>query len=298
MDRLLTVSEQFIRYMKTEKRASEHTLRSYKNDISDFFECINANNESIDLSEINAQLVRRWIIEMSKNGLKPRSINRKVAALNSFFKYLKRRKLLVENPANGVAKPKISKKLPSFIPEEKLSAVLDAPCNTDSYVYLRDFTILEVFYATGMRISELAALKISDIDFSQQQIKVLGKRNKERIIPMTETVSEKLKEYISGRQKYYPDAKNDFLFLSSKGNGICVKSVYLSVKKHLCPSVNGKNNPHVLRHTFATHLLNNGADLNSIKEMLGHESLAATQIYTHNTFEKIKKIHDMAHPRA
>jgi len=301
MSNIEILTEQFIRYMQTEKRSSEHTLRAYKNDISDFFECVFDKDTTIDINEINTQIVRRWISEMMKNGLTPRSVNRKTAALNSFFRYLMRKKTISRNPATGITKPKISKKLPAFIPEEKLADALDylQPTNSDDYPSLRDSVILETFYATGMRISELVNLKHSDIDFYLQQIKVLGKRNKERIIPMTENIRQILKDYIFRKEVFFPNPGNNFLFLSAKGKPVSTKSVYLGVKKCLrLGGVTGKSNPHVLRHTFATHILNNGADLNGVKELLGHASLSATQIYTHNTFEKLKIIHNKAHPRA
>jgi integrase/recombinase XerC len=300
MEDIKILTEQFIRYMQTEKRSSEHTLRAYKNDISDFFECIFGEEVVIDISEVTTLIVRRWVAELLKGGLTPRSVNRKTAALNSFFKYLMRKKIVLSNPVSKVIKPKISKKLPAFIPEEKLGAVLDfAKDNLNDYSSYRDYVILETFYATGMRISELANLKHNDLDFYLRQIKVLGKRNKERIIPMTENIRQILEEYISRKRMFFPNPENNYLFFTSKGNRISIKSVYLGVKKSLqTGGVTGKSNPHVLRHTFATHILNKGADLNSVKEILGHASLAATQIYTHNTFEKLKIIHNKAHPRA
>jgi integrase/recombinase XerC len=211
-----------------------------------------------------------------------------------------RKKKILHNPASGTGKPKIAKKLPAFIPEEKLATVLDfSKKNFTDYSSYRDYVILETFYATGMRISELANLKHSDLDFSLRQIKVLGKRNRERIIPMTEIIRQVLEEYLYRKKIFFPDQENNCLFLTSRGKKISVKLVYLGVKRSLrLGGVTGKSNPHVLRHTFATHILNSGADLNSVKELLGHASLAATQIYTHLTFEKLKIIHNKAHPRA
>ncbi|MDR1130474.1 MAG: tyrosine recombinase XerC [Prevotellaceae bacterium] len=300
MEDIGTLTEQFIRYMQTEKRSSEHTLRAYRNDISDFFECIYDGDSVIDVDEITVLIVRRWVAELIKKGLNPRTVNRKTAALNSFFKYLMRKKKIAHNPAFGISKPKVAKKLPAFIPEEKLATALDFSKNSiTDYSSYRDYVILETFYASGMRISELANLKHRDLDFSLRQIKVLGKRNKERIIPMTESIRQVLEEYLYRKKIFFPDQENDCLFLTSKGKRISIKVVYLGVKRSLqLGGVTGKSNPHVLRHTFATHILNNGADLNSVKELLGHASLAATQIYTHVTFEKLKTIHNKAHPRA
>jgi len=289
--------EQFIRYMQVEKRSSEHTLVAYKKDIFVFFEFISDDNPEIN--EINTPIIRRWIADMMQNGLSTRSVNRKIAALNSFFKYLMRKKLIVRNPVNLVTKPKISKKLPTFIPEEKLDNILNLTRDDNDYSSVRDNVILETFYATGMRISELVNLKHSDVDFSLQQIKVLGKRNKERLIPMTTHLKNILEEYISIKKVFFPCPENNYLFLTQKGNHVSIKFVYLSVKRQLkLGGITGKCSPHILRHTFATHMLNNGADLNSVKEVLGHASLAATQIYTHNTFKKLKLIHNSAHPRA
>jgi integrase/recombinase XerC len=300
MEDIKILKEQFIRYMQTEKRASEHTLRAYENDISDFFECIFDGCSVIDIAEVTALTVRRWIAEQIKSGLTPRTVNRKTAALNSFFKYLMRKKKALSNPVSGVTKPKMSKKLPVFITEDKLATALEfARNNLTDYSSYRDYVILETFYATGMRISELVNLKHGDVDFYLRQIKVLGKRNKERLIPMTENIRQILEEYICRKKTFFPNPENNYLFFTAKGKRIPVRTVYLAVKRSLrTGGVTGKSNPHVLRHTFATHILNNGADLNSVKEVLGHASLAATQIYTHNTFEKLKLIHNKAHPRA
>jgi integrase/recombinase XerC len=300
MDDVRMLIKEFIRYMQTEKRSSEHTLRAYKNDVDDFFECIFDEKSVVDISEVTTLIVRRWVSELMKSGLTSRTVNRKTVALHSFFKYLMRKKKVQSNPVDGITKPKMSKKLPAFIPEEKLADVLDILKNSpDDYSSYRDYVILETFYATGMRISELANLKHNDIDFYLRQIKVLGKRNKERFIPMTDNIGQILEEYIFRKKALFPNPVSNYLFLNSKGNKISVKSVYLGVKKRLrLGGVTGESNPHVLRHTFATHILNNGADLNAVKEVLGHANLAATQIYTHNTFEKLKLIHNKAHPRA
>jgi integrase/recombinase XerC len=300
MDDIKILIKEFIRYMQTEKRSSEHTLRAYKSDVSGFFECIFDENSVVDISEVTTLLVRRWVSELMKSGVTSRTVNRKTAALSSFFKYLMRKKKVLSNPVSGITKPKVSKKLPAFIPEEKIAVVLEfSKNNLEDYSAYRDYVILETFYATGMRISELVNLKHSDVDFHLRQIKVLGKRNKERIIPMTENIRQILEEYVSRKRTFFPNPTNEYLFFTARGEQISTRYVYVGVKKCLrLGGVTGKANPHVLRHTFATHILNNGADLNSVKELLGHASLAATQIYTHNTFEKLKIIHNKAHPRA
>jgi integrase/recombinase XerC len=296
-----TLTEKFLRYMQAEKRASEHTLQAYGADIADFFDCVFGSQEMVETDEITRPLVRRWIAEMTKKGLTPRTVNRRVSALNSFFKYLRRTNVVEHNPVAGTVKPKISRRLPVFIPEDKIAAALDFHPDTekDDYATLRNNVIPELFYATGMRISELVNLRHRDIDFSLRQIKVTGKRNKERLIPMTNNICEILADYMAKKQMFFPAPDSDRLFLSLSGRKIGMKTVYLTVRNRLqTGGVTGKCNPHVLRHTFATHMLNNGADLTGVKELLGHAGLAATQIYTHNTFEKLKKIHDSAHPRA
>ncbi|MDR2425208.1 MAG: tyrosine recombinase XerC [Prevotellaceae bacterium] len=297
-DKVQTYKEQFLNYMKAEKRCSQHTLKAYGNDISGFLEhvCV---QQAVDFEEIDVAAVRRWIMDISHSGLSPRSVNRKISAASSLFKYLMRRKTVSHNPLSGIAKPKTPKLLPTFIAEEKLLPVLDAVPENENYATYRTRIILELFYATGVRISELVNLKISDLDFAIQQIRVLGKGNKERFVPMTETIHEQLKQYLTVRQEVYPDTASAHLFLSTRGAQINVRTVYEDVKKYLrIRGITGKCNPHSLRHTFATHLLNSGADLNGLKELLGHKSLAATQIYTHNTFERLNNIYSKAHPRA
>jgi integrase/recombinase XerC len=210
-----------------------------------------------------------------------------------------RKGVIAQNPAADVAKPKMSEKLPAFVSEEKIDRILDSSPVSDDYVSLRDDVVLELFYAAGLRISELVNLRYDDVNFARRQIKVLGKRNKERLIPMTDTIQRTLEDYLRRKEQFFPEPQNPYLFLNSKGTKVNEQAVYRCVRNRLqMNGVTGKCSPHVLRHTFATHLMNKGADLNSIKELLGHSSLAATQIYTHNTFEKLKEIHNQAHPRA
>ena len=298
MDKALKYKEQYLHYMKAEKRCSEHTLRAYVNDISEFIEHV-CHQQAVDFEEIDVAAVRRWIMDMANNGLSPRSINRKIAVASSLFKYLMRSRKTTHNPLSGIAKPKTPKNLPTFIAEEKLTPVLDAVPENEDFGMYRNRVILEFFYATGVRISELVNLQVQDVDLFRGEIRVLGKRNKERLVPMTETIEKLLKQYLIARQNAFPNAATGFLFLSPKGTKMNVKTVFLNVKKNLrYGGITGKCNPHILRHTFATHLLNNGADLNGLKELLGHKSLTATQIYTHNSFEQLNKIYIKAHPRA
>jgi len=232
-----------------------------------------------------------------EQGDAPRSVNRKLTALKSFYRFLLKEGAVENNPMRRVMSPKTSKRLPEFVDAANMSALIGRLAEAVDYPGMRDRIILEMFYNTGMRLSELLNLKESDIDFHSETIKVLGKRNKERLIPFTKKFSSLLKIYI--REKENSFGISNELFLTDTGRKMYPKRIYLIVKNHLASvSTLDKKSPHVLRHTFATHLLNNGAELNAVKELLGHASLAATQVYTHNTIEKLKKIYKQAHPRA
>jgi integrase/recombinase XerC len=289
---------QFIKYLRAEKRCSEHTIKAYRTDLAIFFAYACPDKSCTDewpYAEINTQVIRGWASSMMESGISSRSVNRKISSLSSYFKYLMKKGLLSENPAANVPKQKVNKTLPKFVDQNKLICFME----TEEYESERDSIMLEMLYCTGIRSAELINLKTEDINFGRETIKVLGKGNKERFVPMLPILADKLRVYIECRNRRFSNLENDFLFLTSKGEQLYAKHLYLTVKKQLTAAgFTGKRSPHVMRHTFATHVLNAGADLNHIKEMLGHANLAATQVYTHNTFEKLKKVHGLAHPRA
>ena len=285
---------EFTQYIAAEKRFSEHTIKSYLTDLNQFTTYIGAEFEiHEDVSEINFQIIRSWIASMLEKKISPRSVNRKISTLKTYFKFLLRNKFLEESPMLKIVTPKSKKRLPVFIEEDQMESLLTEITFEDGFIGQRNKLIIELFYVTGIRLSELINIKIKDIDFQNQLIKVLGKRNKERLIPLSPSMIRLLKSFIEENQL------NHFLFTNLDGNKLYTKLVYRIVNKYIgeISSVN-KKSPHILRHTFATHMLNNGADINAIKELLGHANLSATQVYTHNTIEKLKTVYKQAHPRA
>lgn len=288
--------QSFLEYLQYEKKYSAHTIVSYNNDLTQFFGFINAEKEGISISEINYQLVRAWIADLMANDIAAKSVNRKLSALKTFFKYLQKQGEIKVNPLSKITGPKTPKRLPVFVDESQMNTLFDELKFEDSFTGMRDRLILDILYQTGVRRSELAALKESDIDFFNATIKVLGKRNKERIIPISLTLKRNLEEYFKVKEVNSPF--NSLIFVTEKGKSLGDQGVYRIVKKYLTQITTiTKKSPHVLRHTFATHLLNNGADINAVKDLLGHASLSATQVYTHNTIEKLKKSYKQAHPR-
>jgi len=293
--------ESFLDYIEFEKRYSPHTLKSYQLDLLQFDDfCKNEFNIQSHLADFKK--IRYWIIELVNNNISNRSINRKVSTLKSFFKFLKRNLIIANNPTKAIESLKIEKKLPSFIKEEGLSSLLDENENkffTNDFKGDRDFLIIDLLYSTGIRISELKNILIKNIDFEQLSIKVVGKRNKERRIPINVNLNNRIKRYQKKCEEEFYQNKSDYLLLTNKGNPVYDKFIYRCVIKYLTLiTTQEKKHPHILRHSFATHLLNNGADLNTIKELLGHSNLSATQVYTHNSFEKLNYIYNKAHPRA
>ena len=288
------LKNKFITYLLSEKRFSEHTIKSYTTDLKQFTSFLSAEFQIIDeINEISFQIIRTWIASLLEKGLSPRSVNRKISTLKTFFKFLIREGELIENPMMKVVAPKSKKRLPIFIEEDQIASLLNEVQFEEGFVGQRNKLIIELFYVTGIRLSELINIKISDVDFNNQSIKVLGKRNKERIIPLSSNVVNDLNLFIKSNKQ------NKYLFTNLEGNKLYNKLVYRLVNKYIgeISSVN-KKSPHILRHTFATHMLNNGADINAIKELLGHANLSATQVYTHNTIEKLKTVYKQAHPRA
>lgn len=284
----------FISYLSSERRLSQNTIVSYSNDLDQFHCFLNEHfNITSQISEVSFHIVRSWVANLFENGVQPRSINRKISTLKTFFKYLEREELIDVNPMLKVVGPKASKNLPLFVKENEIKLLLEEVAFDDGFIGKRDKLIIEIFYLTGMRLSELINIKLTDLDFHNKSIKVIGKRNKERIIPLSDSVLTSIQSFI-----HEFDLK-EFLITNSKGNKVYSKLVYRVVRKYLSKitSIN-KKSPHILRHTFATHMLNNGADINAIKDLLGHSNLNATQVYTHNTVEKLKSIYKQAHPRA
>jgi integrase/recombinase XerC len=291
--------ESFLQYLRFEKRYSPHTIRSYGNDLNQFGAYLTDNFPDIDYSEISSHHVRGWIVYMMETGMDPASIHRKISCLRVFFRWLRREELVDNNPVDGIVLPKRKKVLPVFVAEEAMDNLLDNDYFSDDFTGLRNRTIIEMIYLTGIRRAELIGLKVGDIDFQDSTIRVTGKRNKQRIIPLTLPFVRSLREYLAIRNEISCKQNENHLFLTEKGNKLYDKSVYNIVRDYLnMVTTNEKKSPHILRHTFATHMLNRGADLNAIKEFLGHANLSATQIYTHNTFAKLRKIYRQAHPRA
>jgi integrase/recombinase XerC len=284
----------FLEFIQYEKRASKHTLVAYSNDIKQFVTYLSTTYEITKIEEVNHTIIRSWIVSLMEQKISPRSVNRKITTLKTFYKFLLRQSIVTENPMLKILSPKTSKRLPVFIEKEKMDTLLDDTVFGDDFEGQRNKLIIELFYATGIRLSELINLKQSNVDLYLCQIKVLGKRNKERIVPFNTILKDQIQHYITAKA----GLNDEFLFINKNGKQLYEKFVYRIVNTYLSQitTVN-KKSPHVLRHTFATHMLNNGADLNAIKELLGHANLSATQVYTHNTVEKLKNIHKQAHPK-
>ncbi len=291
--------QSFIDYLRFEKRYSANTIISYQTDLSDFFNYLDISFGKLQIREVNPAFIRSWMALMKESGMTSKSINRKISTLRSFFKYLLKIESIDNSPMANVITPKIGKRLPVFINEDDAKQLVNSlNAATEDWKSLNAKMLITLFYGTGMRLTELISLKETQVDLSRQQVKVLGKGNKERIIPLNKEAGESIKEYIKQKNEKFGSG-DDFLFVTEKGKKMYPKYAYLLVKKYLGEiSTLDKKSPHVLRHTFATHLMNNGADLNAVKELLGHSSLAATQIYTHNTIEKLRNIYKKAHPKA
>ncbi|MBN8702294.1 MAG: tyrosine-type recombinase/integrase [Bacteroidetes bacterium] len=290
---------EFIDYLKYEKRYSAHTITSYKNDLSQFFVYLSKQYENLKFDEVSHLHIRSWMVSLIEAKTSTRTVNRKISTLKSYCKYLLKMQLIANNPTRKIVSPKNPKRLPTFVEESKMDMLFSEVPFGDDYVGYRNRLIIELFYTTGIRLSELLNIKENDIDISNQTIKVLGKRNKERIVPISEKLVESITSYMQIFRKTFPENTNAQIFCTEKGTPLYAKAVYDLVKKYLSlVTTVDKKSPHVLRHTFATHMLNNGADINAIKEILGHASLAATQIYTHNSIEKLKEIHKKAHPKS
>ncbi len=289
--------QRFVDYLKFEKRYSQHTIIAYQTDLEQFAAFLLSQYDGIQVTNITASFVRTWLMELKEDEIIAKSLNRKISTLKSFFKYLMKMGEIQQSPMTTIVSPKINKRLPVFVQEEHLDTLFNHVEFEDSWQGRTENLVLQLFYATGMRLSELINLKESQLDGSYQQVKVLGKGNKERIVPISAELKNALQSYIAEKPIKSSEILN--LFITEKGKPLQPRSVYAFVKRRLFEVTQiKKRSPHILRHSFATHLMNNGADLNAVKELLGHSSLAATQVYTHNTIEKLKDVYKKAHPKA
>lgn len=290
--------ESFLQYLLTEKRYSQHTVRSYRKDLDQFLGWITPSELAQKPEDITSVQVRAWMVYLLEGGYTAVSVHRKVSALRAFFRYMRKHGMSSGDPMAKVILPKRAKVLPVFVGEDSLKKLLDDFKFGDNFSGIRDKTIVEMLYLTGIRRSELIGLRDEDVDLSSGVVRVMGKRSKERFIPLISSFIQSLQAYLVARREFGYASAPAF-FITEKGNKLYDKSVYNIVTRYLSMVTTvEKKSPHVLRHTFATHMLNHGADLNSIKELLGHANLSATQVYTHNTFEKLRKVYKQAHPRA
>jgi integrase/recombinase XerC len=298
----------FLDYLKFEKRYPENTLLAYRNDLDQFYQYLGDEKEGMGMSdpglaEIAPAFIRSWLASLKENKNTAKTINRKISSLKSYFKYHLREESLEKTPMAGIVSPKIPKRLPQYVEQKDISTLFNHVEFPDNWKGRTDRLLLAIFYNTGMRLAELVSLRENQVSLAQKEtknsIKVLGKGNKERVIPVGIELAGLIREYVVEKRKILENPDTNFLLVSEKGKKLYMKYVYRVVKQYLGDVTTiDKKSPHVLRHTFATHLTNNGADLNAVKELLGHSSLAATQVYTHNTIEKLKDIHKKAHPKA
>ena len=289
--------ESFFNYLKFEKRSSSHTVLAYRIDLDQFVHYSTEVIGEFDVKKVDAKLIRNWIVLLMEKELSARSVNRKITTLKSFFKFLLKEQIVEINPVIHLALPKIRKKLPNFVEEKNLHHLLDDGFFSNDFSGIRDKLIITLLYGTGIRLAELLLLKDSDFDTKACLIKVLGKRKKERIIPYPASINQLFEKYINERNTTL-GFKTERLLVTEQGKSVYEKLIYRVVKNNLAKvTLLEKKSPHVLRHTYATHLLNKGADLNAVKELLGHSNLAATQVYTHTTFERLHDIYKQAHPR-
>lgn len=286
---------QFLMYLEFQKRYSKHTIVAYSNDLQQFLIYTGFEFGVVKIEEVTSTMIRSWLANLKDEETTAKTINRKISSLKSFFKYLEKQQLVQKNPTSLIVAPKIPKRLANFVREEDMHTLLHHVEFTDDFEGKTKQLIITLFYQTGMRLSELINVQESDINTSYQQIKVLGKGNKERIIPLELNLIKALQTYITSK----PSNAAQNIFVTAKGKPLNPRTVYGFVKEYLSlVTTIQKKSPHVLRHSFATHLMNNGAEINAVKELLGHSSLAATQVYTHNTIEKLKAAYKQAHPKA
>ena len=287
----------FLDYLQIEKKYSKHTIIAYKKDLNDFFAFYKTNYGDVLILEINYSQIRSWIVWLVNSNINNRSINRKISSLKSFFKFLQKTKQVAINPLAKHQALKTSKQVQVPFSEKEIKDVLSLKDNLEDFESVRNKLIVELFYSTGIRRSELIHIKLDTLDFNNETVKVLGKRNKERYIPLIKTVQVSLKNYLKFRNEI--KTEQPYLFITKKGKIIYDTLVYRIINNYFSTvSSKVKKSPHVIRHSFATHLLNEGADLNAVKELLGHSSLASTQVYTQSSLGKLKKVYNQAHPRS
>ena len=296
---ILKEIENFVRYLQFEKRFSKHTVTAYQADLKAFEDFLAVELHINSLDEINYQTIRSWLIALKNGGSTAKTINRKISSLTSFYKFLLKNNRVVQSPMVKITALKNEKRLPVFIKEKEVQEIIEnTQIVTENWGSLNTMVLVNLFYATGMRLSELIQLKNKNIYLEKGQIKVLGKGNKERIIPINNSIIKIISDYEAQKRKKFAHLPEEFL-VTEKGKKLYPKYAYLKVNACLSNiKTLEKKSPHILRHTFATHLINNGAELNAIKDLLGHSSLAATQVYTHNTIEKLKQVYKNAHPKA
>ncbi len=295
------LSQPFIDYLKFEKRYSAHTIRAYTDDLDQFFSFLDITFGETTLSAISATFIRSWLASLKEQKITSKSINRKISSLKSFFKYQLRTGKLEKSPITGIISPKSGKRLPVYVEEKDMRVLISHVEFPDNWSGRTERLLIRIFYDTGMRLSELVTLRNNQIDLDASSLRVIGKGNKERIIPLSAALVEEIRLYQKEKTSI-PDREisdlRETLLVNSRGRPLYVKYAYLAVRKWLSQVTTlDKKSPHVLRHSFATHLMNHGADLNSVKELLGHSSLAATQLYTHNSIEKLREVHKKNHPR-
>lgn len=289
----------FLDYLKFQKRYSQHTIVSYQNDLTAFFDYMRMQFDESQLQNIKSTFIRTWLAQLKSEGISSKTINRKISSLKSFFKYNIKQGLIEVSPMTTITSPKVGKRLPQFVEKKDIDTLFDHVEFPDNWTGRTERLLLFILYNTGIRQAELINLKENQVNPSNNSIKVLGKGSKERVIPVSNALLKEISAYTAEKRKQFADGDAVFLLINEKGKKLYPKYVYNVAKKYLTlVTTIDKKSPHILRHTFATHLTNNGADLNAVKELLGHSSLAATQIYTHNTIEKLKDVFKKAHPKA
>lgn len=289
----------FLAYLEHEKRYSSHTITAYAGDLGQFLNFIEEVGGLDSVAEVDHWQIRSWVVDLLSQDVSPRTVNRKLSTLKTYFKFLLKRGDISHNPMLKVTTPKTGKRLPVYLQVTEIEHLFERVTFGDDYAGQRDRLLLELLYTTGMRRAELIGLRLENIDLFNRQLKVVGKGNKERLIPFGPALAKHIQTFMQVRAANFPNIPHSEILLTDKGKPLYPKAVYNIVKRYLSVvSTVEQRSPHTLRHTFATHLSNNGAELNAIKALLGHSSLAATQVYTHNSIEKLKQIYQQAHPKA